>query len=50
VIVIDIKHPKDFTKNWPKRKSEALFIEENKYYRVFHNRDKTEIYPLLTAI
>lgn len=37
---IDVKHPKDYIKNWPNKKSEGLLIEEGKYYRVLHNGDK----------
>jgi len=43
VIAIDVKHPKDYHKNWPKGKSEGLLIENNQYYRVFANGDKEEI-------
>ena len=43
VIGIDVKHPKDYHKNWPKGESEGLLIEGNKYYRVFTNGDKKEI-------
>ena len=43
VIGIDVKHPKDYHKNWPFEESEGLLIEGNKYYRVFANGDKKEI-------
>ena len=43
VIGIDVKHPKDYHKNWPKGASEGLIIEGNKYYRVFANGEKKEI-------
>ena len=43
VIGIDVKHPKDYHKNWPKGESEGLLIEGKKYYRVFANGDKKEI-------
>jgi len=43
VIGIDVKHSKDYHKNWPNKKSEGLLIEENKYYRVFANGEKKEI-------
>lgn len=43
VIGIDVKHPKDYHKNWPNPKSEGLLIEGNKYFRVFHNGEKKEI-------
>ena len=40
VIGIDVKHPKDFHKNWPSKDSEGLLIEGNQYYRVFDNGEK----------
>lgn len=43
VIGIDVQHPKDYHKNWPKRKSEALLIKNNKYYRVLASGKKEEI-------
>ena len=43
VIGIDVKHPKDYHKNWPKGESEGLLIENDKYYRVFANGKKEEI-------
>ena len=43
VIGIDVKHPKDYQKNWPKGASEGLFIKENNYYRVLANGEKKEI-------
>ena len=43
VIGIDIKHPKDYQKNWPFEESEGLLIKGNKYYRVFANGEKKEI-------
>ncbi|MGB4840404.1 MAG: metallophosphoesterase [Saprospiraceae bacterium] len=43
VIGIDVKHSKDYHKNWPNQKSEGLYIEGNKYYRVLHNGEKEEI-------
>lgn len=43
VIGIDVKHPKDYHKNFPNTKSEGLLIDGNKYYRVFHNGKKEEI-------
>ena len=43
VIGIDVKHPKDYQKYWPKGQTEGLLIEGNKYYRVFNNGDKKEI-------
>jgi len=43
VFGIDVPHPKDDHKNWPKGKSEALLIDGDKYYRVFANGEKKEI-------
>lgn len=43
VIGIDVKHPKDYNKNFPNQKSEGLLIQGNKYYRVLHNGEKKEI-------
>lgn len=43
VIGIDVQHPKDYHKNWPRRKSEALLIEGEKFYRVLANGKKEEI-------
>lgn len=40
---INVKHPKDYRKNFPDTKSEGLLIEGSKYYRIFHNREKEEI-------
>jgi len=40
VIGIDVKHPKDYHKNWPSKDSEGLLIEGNQYYRVFDNGEK----------
>jgi len=37
VIGIDVKHPKDYHKNWPNKKSEGLRISQGKYYRVLAN-------------
>ena len=43
VIAIDVKHPKDYHKNFPNSKSEGLLIENDKYYRVLDNGNKVEI-------
>lgn len=43
VIGIDVKHPKDYHKNFPNSKSEGLLIEGDKYYRVLHTGEKKEI-------
>lgn len=34
VIGIDVRHPSDDHKSWPKRRSEGLFIDGDLYYRV----------------
>ncbi|MDG2448180.1 MAG: metallophosphoesterase [Saprospiraceae bacterium] len=43
VIGIDVKHPEDYHKNWPKGNTEGLLIEYDKYYRVFANGEKEEL-------
>jgi hypothetical protein len=43
VIGINVVHPKDYHKNWPKRKSEALLIQGIEYYRVLHNGKRVKI-------
>ncbi len=43
VIGIDVKHPKDYHKNWPHKTSEGLLIEGGKYFRVFSNGARKEI-------
>lgn len=43
VIGIDVKHPKDYQKNWPFEESEGLLIVGSKYYRVFANGETKEI-------
>lgn len=43
VIGIDVRHPKDYSKNWPNKKSEGLLIKEGKYFRVFDNGEQKEI-------
>ncbi len=40
VIGIDVRHPKDYHKNWPKKTSEGLLIKGDTFYRVFHNGKK----------
>ncbi len=37
VIAIDVSHPRDYHKNWPKKKSEGLLIEQNKMFRLLDN-------------
>lgn len=43
VIGIDVKHPQDYYKYFPKRKSEGLLIDDGKYYRVFDNGETQEL-------
>jgi calcineurin-like phosphoesterase family protein len=43
VIGIDVQHPNDYHKNWPKRSSEALLITDGKYFRVLADGEKIEI-------
>lgn len=43
VFAIDVVHPKDYQKNWPKKRSEGLYIEDGKYYRVLHDGTKKQI-------
>ena len=43
VIGIDVKHPKDYHKIWPNKKSQGLLIDGDKYYRVFFDGKKDEI-------
>ena len=43
VIGIDVKHSKDYHKNWPNQKSEGLLIKGNKYFRVLANGENKEI-------
>ncbi|MES2653093.1 MAG: metallophosphoesterase [Bacteroidota bacterium] len=43
VIGIDVKHPKDYHKNFPNKKSEGLLVDGSKYYRVFHDGEKEEL-------
>ncbi len=43
VIGIDVRHPKDYNKNWPTPKSEGLLIQDDKYYRVLSDGGKKEL-------
>ena len=43
VIGIDVLHPKDYYKFWPRRKSEALLIQGIEYYRVLHSGKRIQI-------
>ncbi len=43
VIGIDVKHTKDYQKNWPRQQSEGLLIKDNKYFRVLANGEQIEL-------
>ena len=43
VIGIDVKHPSDDHLNWPVGKSEALLIDQDRYYRIVSNGSKEEL-------
>ena len=43
VIAIDVKHPKDYQKNFPHTESEGLLISSGKYFRVLHDGKKISI-------
>jgi hypothetical protein len=43
VIGIDVKHPKDYSKSLPNKKSEGLLIENNQYFRVLDTGEKKEM-------
>lgn len=43
IVAIDLKHPSDHQKYWPKRTSEGVLILDNKYYRVFEDGRKKEL-------
>ena len=43
VFAIDVKHPKDYNKNWPNKKSEGLLIKNGKCFRVLANGDKIKL-------
>jgi hypothetical protein len=43
VFGIDVRHPKDFAKSIPNKKSEGLLIDSNQYYRLLHTGEKKEI-------
>jgi len=40
VFAIDVKHPNDYYKNWPRQKSEALLITQGKFFRLLSNGNK----------
>jgi len=43
VFAIDVKHPKDYSKYWPFKKSEGLLITEGNYFQVLANGDKEQL-------
>lgn len=43
VVAIDVRHPKDYHKNFPEQQSQGLLIEGGRFYRVLHNGEKEEI-------
>jgi len=43
VFAIDVKHPKDYNKNWPNKKSEGLLITDGNYFRVLANGKKIKL-------
>lgn len=43
VIGVDVKHPKDYSKSFPDKKSEGLLIEGKRFYRVLHTGKIEEI-------
>lgn len=43
VFAIDVKHPKDYKDNWPKKKSEGLLIKNDKYIRLLKNNKTFEL-------
>lgn len=43
VFAIDVKHPKDYNKNWPRKSSEGLLITNEKYFRLKSNGEQIEL-------
>lgn len=43
VFGIDVKHPRDYNKNWPNKKSEGLLITNDTYFRVLANGETLEL-------
>ncbi|WP_424492608.1 metallophosphoesterase [Salinimicrobium sp. GXAS 041] len=43
VFAIDVKHPKDYNKNWPRKRSEGLLITKGKYFRIKANGERIEL-------
>lgn len=43
VFAIDVKHPKDYSQNWPKKRSEGLLIKDGQYLRLLPNQKSFEL-------
>jgi hypothetical protein len=43
VFAIDVKHPKDYNKNWPFKKSEGLLITNDEYFQVLASGEKKQL-------
>ncbi|SOE23397.1 Calcineurin-like phosphoesterase [Spirosomataceae bacterium TFI 002] len=43
VFAIDVKHPKDYNKNFPVKKSEGLFIDNGTFFRILASGKKIEL-------
>lgn len=43
VLAIDVKHPKDYNKNWPSKSSEGLYIHKDTYARAMADGTKKEL-------
>lgn len=43
VIAIDVKHPKDYNKNWPSKDSEGLLITTENYFRLKGNGERIKL-------
>lgn len=43
VFAVDVKHPKDYKDEWPKKKSEGLLIEDNQFIRLLKNQKRFEL-------
>ncbi|SNR47046.1 Calcineurin-like phosphoesterase [Maribacter sedimenticola] len=43
VLAIDVKHPKDYNKNWPSKSSEGLYIHKDTYARALADGTRKEL-------
>lgn len=43
VYAIDVKHPKDYSKQWPFKKSEGLLITQGEYFQVLANGEQKQL-------